>query len=128
MNINDVTQLLNMGQAKAKVFTDEGALLKLVTESLQYLDDCVVIRQNAVHKSGIPDLILCYWGRFIGIELKDNTGVQSKIQKEWEQKIRAAKGYYILADNVKPIIDILNAIWVEHAYSVLNTAGNNLSV
>ena len=120
MTIKDVTALLEMGQEKAGVFTDEGDILKLVSESLAYLDGCVVIRQNAVHKSGIPDLILCYLGKFIGLELKDNTGVQSKIQKEWEHKIQAAKGYYILADNVKPIVDVLNSIWISYAFSTVN--------
>lgn len=116
MTIKDVIELLNMGQEKAGVFTDEADLLKLVSESLQYLDECVVIRQNAVHKSGIPDLVVCYMGIFVGIELKDNTGVQSKIQKEWERKIKAAKGIYILADNVEPIIRVLKSIWTSHVF------------
>jgi hypothetical protein len=117
MTLKDVKALLNIEQEKAGVFTEEGAIIKAVSEILPYLDECIVIRQNAVHRSGIPDLIVCYIGRFIGLELKDNTGVQSSQQKEWERKIKQAGGYYILADNMEPIINILNHIWNESVYS-----------
>lgn len=117
MTLKDIRELLNLEQQKASVFTEESAIVKVVSEILPHLDECIIIRQNAVHRSGIPDFIICYIGRFIGLELKDNTGVQSSQQKEWERKIKQAGGYYVLADNVEPIINVLNHVWNESVFS-----------
>lgn len=110
MTVEQICKVLKLGQAKAKVFTDEAALLSLVTETLPVLDECCIIRQEAIHRRGIPDLIACYRGYFIGIELKDNEGKQSSQQCKWQQKIEAARGLYILADNVTPICEALMQI------------------
>ena len=42
-----------------------------------------MIRQEAIHRIGIPDIVCCYKGRFVAIELKDDEGVQSLLQKKW---------------------------------------------
>ena len=47
-------------------------------------------------KSGIPDLLVCCSGRFIGIELKAASGKPSELQLYNLRKIEQAGGYGIL--------------------------------
>ena len=47
-------------------------------------------------KAGIPDLLVCYKGRFIGIELKAPNGHPSDLQIYNLDKINKAGGYGIL--------------------------------
>lgn len=42
---------------------------------------------------GTPDLVVCYKGRFIALELKTDTGRASPLQKENICEIRRADGY-----------------------------------
>lgn len=102
--------LLIQEQKKLGTITEEGKLIKLLSSTLPYLDRCYVVRQEAIHRVGTPDYIICFEGVFVGIELKDDQGVQSKLQIEKQQKISAAGGEYILADSVNPILSALNLI------------------
>ena len=47
-------------------------------------------------KSGIPDLLVCDCGRFLGIELKANNGKPSLLQLYNLKKIREAGGIGVL--------------------------------
>ena len=42
--------------------------------------------------NGIPDLICCYKGKFIALEIKSKTGVASEIQEFQMNKIRSSGG------------------------------------
>jgi hypothetical protein len=46
--------------------------------------------------AGIPDFILCYKGRFIGLELKCNDRPVTAAQKFWARQIVEAGGKYIV--------------------------------
>lgn len=105
MRVDNIVNALKIEQAKKGIFTDEADLLKVITIYLPHLDECCIIRQEAIHRIGIPDIVCCYKGRFVAIELKDDEGVQSELQKKWQREIEAAKGIYILADSVNPICD-----------------------
>lgn len=61
------------------------------------------IKGGAHSKPGDPDLVVCYKGKFIGIEAKTQTGVQSPMQKLREQQIKDAGGIYILARSVDDV-------------------------
>lgn len=50
----------------------------------------------AYTKSGIPDLLVCMHGRFLGLEIKAPNGEPSELQLYNLEKIRKAKGYGIL--------------------------------
>ena len=54
---------------------------------------------NGFTKSGIPDLLCCVNGRFVGIEVKAENGITSDLQKYNIQKIKDAGG---IALSVKP--------------------------
>lgn len=52
---------------------------------------------RAYSKSGIPDIIACIAGHFVGIELKKEDGTPSPLQIRNIELIQASKGYgYIL--------------------------------
>lgn len=63
-----------------------------------HLDACGIyydnVAQGQYSKPGQPDLIICFDGEFIGIEVKKPNGVQSEIQKRREVQIRQAGGWY----------------------------------
>lgn len=69
------------------------------------------IKTTGVSKVGCPDIVACYKGRFIAIEVKrPQIGVVTK--KQWHEitAIQAASGYAIVADNVNAVREILNII------------------
>lgn len=54
---------------------------------------------------GCPDLLICYKGYFIGVELKVGKNKRSEAQVLWEQRIKQAQGRYILAYSIKEFIE-----------------------
>ena len=50
-------------------------------------------------KAGSPDIIVCYKGKYIGLEIKCIGGKQSELQKQAEcDIIRSGGRYYIIRD------------------------------
>lgn len=65
---------------------------------------------NAYTSSGIPDILCCINGRFVGIEVKQETGKPSLLQKVHLKRIGEAGGIGILAypsgyEKLKDLID-----------------------
>jgi len=58
---------------------------------------------GAFGKCGVPDIIVCYKGKYIGIEAKTYEGCQSEIQKTRQFQIEQAGGIYILARCVEDV-------------------------
>ena len=70
-----------------------------------------MIKGGANSKNGDPDMIVCYKGRYIGIEAKDIYGSQSEWQKLRQKQIEDAGGIYILAKaDIKTVEDVLDRI------------------
>lgn len=67
---------------------------------------------NAVQRSGIPDRIICYKGKFIGIELKrpDGKGTEYNRQKIEGIKIKRANGIYAVVESLDDVRKILSDI------------------
>lgn len=67
---------------------------------------------NRMTKVGVPDIIACVNGRFVGIEVKAENGRPSELQL-WNQKeIRKSNGISVIAypeqwDELKKLIDKL---------------------
>ena len=61
-------------------------------------------------KPGDPDIVVCYKGRYVGLEAKSPTGVQSEIQKRRMEEIRDAGGIYGLVRSVEDVKEILRGI------------------
>jgi len=59
------------------------------------------------NKPGMPDIVVCYQGRFIGLELKGTKGKQSEEQKEAERVIHTAGGEYYVIRDLEEVISLL---------------------
>lgn len=59
-------------------------------------------------KQGVPDIIVCYKGKWIGLELKGTKGVQSDYQKQAEAAIKLAGGEYYIIRDLQEVIDIIS--------------------
>ncbi len=59
---------------------------------------CWVLKtwSNGVQRSGVPDLLVCCKGKFIGVELKATNGKPSALQLWNLRKIEESDGYGIL--------------------------------
>lgn len=53
---------------------------------------------NGYGRQGIPDVICCIQGRFVGIECKANGGVPTELQNREAFKIQKAGGVTLLID------------------------------
>lgn len=68
------------------------------------------VHGSAYMKAGIPDIISCYKGLFIGIECKIGKNKMSKLQEEHKDQILAAGGIHILAYNLEDVKKIIEKI------------------
>ena len=62
----------------------------------QYLDSIgawyLKTISNGYQRAGIPDLLICYKGRFLGVELKAKKGKATPLQKYELKQIRQSGG------------------------------------
>lgn len=70
------------------------------------------IAGGGFQSSGVPDLIACYKGIFMAIEVKSPTGkgVASDIQKLKVLSIRKAGGVAFFADDMNDIEDVISQL------------------
>ncbi len=68
--------------------------------------------QNGMGRAGIPDIIGCFRGRFLGIECKAGKGKTTALQDLELEKIRQAKGfaYVVNETNLQDLKELL--IWM----------------
>jgi hypothetical protein len=96
------------------------------------LEDCIRTRINAlggwevkIHgsefQSGCPDLLICYKGRFVALEVKNPNGNERRkdIQISRIKKIRLAGGIGEFIQNIALLDEIIatidrNEIWQDH--------------
>ena len=73
---------------------------------------CEKIFGGGYQSSGIPDILCCYKGLFIGIEVKSPTGKgrASDIQKLKIKAIRDAGGVAFITDNIEDVERVLKFI------------------
>jgi len=65
--------------------------------------------------AGLPDVVCCYHGRFVGLEVKTPKGKLTKLQETTLQRIQAAKsqaikGSHRQAHQRQPIIKALDPV------------------
>ena len=58
-------------------------------------------------KVGCPDIVVCYKGKFIGLEVKTEKGKQSDYQKVAEQEIKRAGGKYFMVRSINDVMKII---------------------
>lgn len=71
---------------------------------------CVKIHGGPYQDTGTPDLLACYKGRFIAIEVKTSRGVVSPEQKVSQQGIVKSGGYALITHLIGDVADVLDAI------------------
>lgn len=59
------------------------------------------------NKPGTPDFLICYSGKYIGFEVKTESGTQSDDQKKAQKAIERAGGIYYIVKNVNDVFNIL---------------------
>lgn len=65
---------------------------------------------NQFSKVGVPDIIVCYKGRFIGIEVKNETGKTSPLQDINLKMINDNGGIGIVARKVEDVSKVIDNI------------------
>jgi hypothetical protein len=81
---------------------------------LKTLPNCFYFKTHGCTYSaaGIPDLIICYRGRFVALEVKQPSGKLTKLQEMTLRKINGAGGiaYKVTSpDEVREIIENLDS-------------------
>jgi VRR-NUC domain len=62
---------------------------------------------DSYQEAGIPDLLVCYRGRFIGLEVKQPGGVASPLQKKVLHEIERSGGIAAIVDSVDQVRGLL---------------------
>lgn len=71
------------------------------------------IDQGTAGKPGDPDIVICYKGRFIGIEAKTYSNGLREMQKRRKAEIEASGGRFIVARCNQDVENVLNEIDLE---------------
>lgn len=90
--------------------TPEGKVKNRVKDILKGLGAYQFSPQSGVYgRSGVPDIVGCYKGRFFGIECKANGGKATALQLKELQNITDAGGIAMLVneDNVPEVSECL---------------------
>lgn len=58
-------------------------------------------------QAGLPDLVLCYRGQFLGLEVKAQAGVVAPLQANTHAKIIAAGGRCAVVRSVEDVVTVL---------------------
>ena len=70
------------------------------------------VHGSLFQRVGIPDIIACINGKFVGIEVKNpnGKGVASKVQEFNLDLIQKSGGYTLLTDNFSDYLDFYNEV------------------
>ena len=83
---------------------DETKLQREVQEYVRSIGGyCCKMHGSIYMRSGIPDILCCIKGRFVGIETKDGNNTLSQLQMAHGLQIMKAKGIFIKAYSVEDV-------------------------
>lgn len=88
---------------------------QLQDECVRYLTERgiyhTVTHGNAFERRGRPDLLICYRGRFVGVELKKGPGDSpTPLQKKHLREIRESGGIGVWLTSLEELKDLLSSI------------------
>ena len=89
---------------------NEAALIQKIRKYLATVPECFFWNEHGGQygTAGIPDIIVCYKGRFIGLEAKVGRNNPTKLQAVTIDRINAAGGIAVVVrtvDDVKAVIE-----------------------
>lgn len=87
-------------------FIEEAALQKKVIEMCEIMGG-LVVREAYATKRGISDLLVCYNGSFVALELKDDQGKPSPQQLKFIAKVVKAGGRAAVVRTLSQAFDLL---------------------
>ena len=92
----------------------DNPLEKTIQKNVQkYLDsrDIFWYHPSSMHAKGTPDILACYRGMFLGIELKrPKGGVVSALQERKMKLIRASGGMCAVCHSVEEVAEFLASV------------------
>lgn len=89
----------------------EKDLIKKISEYLKTVNDLFFWKEHGGQygTAGIPDLIVCYKGRFIGLECKVGRNKATILQEVTIKQILRAGGYAMVVRTVEEVKEIIEA-------------------
>lgn len=93
----------------------EKTITNQILKYLKSLSDCFAFKEHGglYGTSGIPDIIICYKGKFVAFEVKTKKGKLSKLQEITIEKIRNAKGMVFKVTSLEEVKEILKGVMSE---------------
>lgn len=90
----------------------ESNIVAAIKRYLKTVEGCFFWKEHGgmYGTAGIPDLILCYKGRFIGLEVKTDDGKPTKLQEATIRKIKACGGIAAVVRSVAEVKAIIESI------------------
>lgn len=91
---------------------NETALVKKIQDYLKAVKDCFYWKEHGGQfgTAGIPDLIVCYRGRFIAFEVKVGNNKETVLQKLTINRIMKAGGYALVVRSVAEVENVITAL------------------
>ena len=104
--------MTTLATRRRRSFRNESAVKKRITTELRKAGAWVTMpHQRGFSQAGVPDILACYRGTFLSIEVKYNGNVPSHHQEEQIEKIEAAGGIALVLDETNWRLVLL---WLQH--------------
>ncbi len=89
----------------------ESQLIKKIQDYLKTVKGCFYWKEHGGQfgTAGIPDIIVCYKGRFIAFEAKVGTNKATVLQSLTIRQILLAGGYALVVRSVDEVKDVIDA-------------------
>jgi Holliday junction resolvase len=83
---------------------------KIQNKIIKYLNSigAYTIKTISTNRSGSPDIICCLNGKFVGLEVKNEKGVVSELQKYHLEEIKNSGGVSAVVRSVEDVKVLLN--------------------
>ena len=90
----------------------EAEIVRKIMAYLRSFDGCFCWKEHGgpYGSNGIPDIICCYRGRFVALEVKTDTGKPTRLQEAVIRKINHAGGCALIVRSVEDVKAALAAI------------------
>ena len=90
----------------------EKTITNQILKHLKSLPECFAFKEHGglYGTSGIPDIIVCYKGKFVAFEVKTENGKLSKLQEVTIKKIQLAQGLAFKVTSLDEVKTILKEV------------------
>jgi hypothetical protein len=115
MYLYDISDICDITFYRRKENMNEKELTKKIKNYLNTITDCFYWKEHGgpYGTAGIPDIIVCYRGRFIAFEVKTKNNQPTVLQKTTIRKILQAGGYALVVRSVEEVAQVINAFMGE---------------